>query len=152
MKHFLIICCCIYYTNVTAQYAAHTPADNIYSFEENVNISEEKVNYTKLTTENCSKEIGFGLSDCGFDELNKFMSKIPYPSKAIELDIRDKCRVTFTGTKEGKTENVTVSECMLSVFQNPIQQHLSNMTWQPVYKNGEAIDFEVTFNMEFNND
>jgi len=152
MKHFLIICCCMYYTNISAQYAVNTSTENIFSIEENVNSSKEKINYTKLTAENCTREIGFGLSDCGFAELNDFMSKIPYPAKAIELNIRDNCKVTFTGTKEGRTENVIVSDCMLSIYEYPIQQHLSKMTWQPVYKNGEAIDFTVTFNMAFEND
>lgn len=145
MKNFfLFCCCCMSLSNITAQYNFNTPVSNIILIEEN----EKSVAYTKLTAENCSTEIGFGLSDCGFEELTTFMSKINYPQLAYELNIEDNCTITFTGTKEGKTENIIASDC-LAIFQKPIQAHLSNMTWQPVYKNGKAIDFTITFKTVF---
>jgi len=149
MKNFLIICCCIVVSNLSGQYALHSPIPDVNPIEENVTPAEKTIEYTKLTGNNCAVESGFGLSDCGFAELNEFMTKMPYPAKAYELNIEDVCTIRFTGTKEGQTENIKVSDCFVGIFQKSIVEHLSKMTWQPVIKNGEAIDFSVTFNTVF---
>lgn len=143
------MCCCIYVTNISAQYAVNTPIANDSSIAKSYNPSEKISEYTKLTGTNCSTESGFGLSDCGFSELNEFMAKMPYPAKAYELDLQDNCTVSFTSTKEGHTENIKVSDCVEGIFHKPIVEHLSKMTWQPVIKNGEAINFSVTFKTVF---
>lgn len=143
------MCCCIYVSNLSAQYAVHTPITNQSQIAKIVDSSEKTIRYTKLTGKNCATETGFGLSDCGFAELNEFMSKMQYPAKAYELDIEDICTISFTGSKTGQTENITVSDCVVSIFQKPIQEHLSKMAWQPVIKNGQAIDFSVTFTTVF---
>lgn len=152
MKNFLMLLCCIYSASLMAQYTvsdAATDLTNHSSFSIDDTAMDNAVSFTKMTSENCPTENGYGVSDCSFKELNRFMSMMEFPGTAYEYNVEDNCMVSFVGNSDGGTQDINVSDCSVALFGQAIKDHLSKFTWTPASKNGEPQDINVTFNVIF---
>lgn len=152
MKNVLIVLGCLCSVHLFAQYsfdevASRSSLISKVSTEHSTN--NEELNFTKLTTDQCPIENGYGVSDCSLQELKRFMASMDYPAIAYEYDIQETCKISFTGNVEGRTNDITVSECSETLFGTAIKNHLAQFSWTPATKNGETQNMSVTFNMEF---
>ncbi len=152
MKNFLILCCCLSSVNLIAQLSVVDkpihPSLLSSSISDN-SIDESELMNTKLSTDQCPIENGYGVSNCSLQELKQFMASMQYPAIAYEYDIQETCKISFTGNATGETNNISVSECSEALFGKAIRDHLAQFTWTPATENGEAQPMSVTFNMLF---
>lgn len=152
MKNFLIVCFCLSSMNLLAQLSVNDELVQSSLFSAPMiddPIDDSKFVYTKLSTDQCPIENGYGVSNCSLQELKQFMASMEYPIIAYEYDIQQKCKISFTSNAKGETKNIAVSDCSESLFGQAITNHLTQFAWTPATKNGEAKTMDVTFNMLF---
>lgn len=152
MNNFLILCFCLSSFNLLAQLSVNDEKLQSSLFSAPMldgPIDNSELVYTKLSTDQCPIENGYGISNCSLQELKQFMATLEYPAIAYEYDIQQKCKISFTSNVEGETNNITVSDCSETLFGEAITDHLTQFKWTPATKNGEAKTMDVTFNMLF---
>jgi|GEM_PF-1578876 len=150
MKHYLtaIMILCIY--GITSGQYASQESGIAHVINTSKNASNDMALYKSGTFGHCVSENAKGLSTCTIDALVQHLSEsIEYPDSAIEYGLQNTCQVSFIINKSGNSTAIKVSQCPKVFFEQPIVTALSQLNWQPVVKMGEAINYGVQLNVQF---
>ena len=144
MKPILVILINLFFfVNVNGQIAyVETPVERIES--------EPKSNL-KARLKSCAIEEGTGISICSKRAIiEKLESKLTYSESAVENWLEFKAKVQFKVSTAGEVSEIMIEAGKnTSLYETALISTLKRSKWVPSYKDGVAVESEMTFNLVY---